>query len=85
MKLFGIFDKKVGEYQARLMVTTNEAVLARGMKNAFQKGRDAEADYPEDFDVYELGSLDMRTGVVDQSEFKFRFSLTVLYQEVPNA
>ena len=72
MIVYSIKDVKVGTF-------TGTFVFPSGVIAARALGSQAERDvvlsaYPEDFDVYELGTIDLETGII-QPKVVFAFHL----------
>lgn len=68
-KIFSIRDNKVSAY-LRPFVESNEIMAVRGLTAAVNMEKDASqiAQFPEDFDLYHLATLDDVTGVITPEE-----------------
>lgn len=67
-KIFAIRDNKVSSY-LRPFVEANEIQAVRGLTSAVNApDKNQIKDYPEDFDLYLLGTLDDITGKITPEE-----------------
>lgn len=66
-KLFAIKDVKVGTF-GNVIEMPNIAVLTRELEKAILKGGNNFADYPADYEVYEIGDYNEERGVLIQRE-----------------
>lgn len=64
MHLYSLLDKKAGVFGGVLMAM-NDGHMSRFLQERFGGGTDTVAKYPEDFDLYFLGSMDERTGNIE--------------------
>lgn len=60
MKVFTLYDRKVGEYGALVVSSTDEAVV-RALKDGIPV-TSTEGKYPDDFDLVCVGEFDAVTG-----------------------
>lgn len=83
MKLYALLDKKMGQFG---MVTQamSDGHIARSLKENFAGTQSTVARFPEDFDLYEVGSFDERTGEVEGAP-RFVCNLEVLLKEAGDA
>ena len=65
MRLFSIKDVKVGSFTGAF-VFPSAAIAARTLGSQAQRDSVLSA-YPEDFDVYDLGGIDLETGIITPS------------------
>lgn len=71
MLLFSIFDKKASAFGS-VMMAPNDGLMCRTIEENVSGSGHTLARFPEDFDLYELGSFDDSTGrlvAADQPRF----------------
>lgn len=68
LRMYSIFDKKsLIHHPPQFLYNTGHAL--RYFKSTVERQeRSFMTDYPEDFDVYEVGSFDDQTGVVEKMD-----------------
>lgn len=62
-KIFGVYDKKMSEYSSTF-IDNHVAQMVRGLEKVLQSPNSQIAEYPEDFDIYFLGDIDLITGKI---------------------
>lgn len=62
MRIYTLFDRKVGEYGSLVLGPTDESVF-RVLRGALP-GNSMEAKYPEDFELCYMGDFDSVTGLL---------------------
>jgi len=67
MKLYAIKDNKVGIYH-HPRVYVNQMEATRMLHTAVNDPQIQLSMYPEDFDLYEIGEMDEKTGKIDQKD-----------------
>lgn len=63
MRIYTLFDRKVGEYGSLVISTTDESVL-RALKDGIPPGS-TEGKYPDDFELVYMGEYDPVTGTLE--------------------
>jgi len=63
VKLYCFLDKKMSLF-GPVMMGHNDGQMSRTLVDTFRGSKHLVEKYPEDFDLYELGELDERTGVI---------------------
>lgn len=62
VKIYSLRDKKLGEFGQLVCMPTDEAVI-RALKDSLGSGQAGTMNkYPEDFELYELGDMDVEEG-----------------------
>lgn len=62
-RLYSLLDRKLREFGVVLTAQNDETMLRELHSNL--KGREStQGKYPEDFDLYRIGEVDVETGVV---------------------
>lgn len=66
MKLFSVFDAKLGEFAAPMVFPSN-GVAIRSFSDEVKRSdsQNALSVHPEDYSLYFLGELDPESGVVE--------------------
>ena len=62
MFIVGVKDKLAKKF-IQIVPTANLDVLKRDFKNVFSQKNNIMAEFPEDFDIYNLGSIEEESGV----------------------
>lgn len=63
MRLYSLYDKKVGEFQNVIQSRTDEAVM-RALSELLS-GDNQVSKYPGDFQLYFLGTMNMESGLLE--------------------
>lgn len=66
MKIYSLFDRKVGEYGG-LVLAANDDTIKRALRDGLPPNS-TEAKYPNDFDLVCLGEFDAVTGALKAAE-----------------
>lgn len=82
MKVYTLFDRKVGEYGSPVIGATDEAVV-RALKDGIP-ATSTEGKYPEDFDLMCLGTYDPITGELQGSKPRVVFRLSAILGQEKN-
>lgn len=61
--VYALFDRKLREYGAPV-ISKNEETMRRALVTELKGSNSMPDKYPEDFDLYELGTLDQDTGAI---------------------
>lgn len=62
MRLYSLYDRKMGEFGALVQSRSDEAVV-RALRELFESDNQV-SKYPEDFDLFYVGDIDVETGEV---------------------
>lgn len=63
MRLYSIFDRKLKEYGQVVQMNNDEAVK-RSLRDGLRGTKSLVEKYPDDFDLYVLGEMDLESGVI---------------------
>lgn len=66
MQIYSLFDRKALEYGG-LQVLSNDAMACRALVETLSRDGSTVSKYPEDFDLYCLGSFSAESGEIDAS------------------
>lgn len=62
-KIFALKDTKIGQYH-NPFVQASEVTAIRGLEQALKNPDNQIAQYPSDFDLYEIGEFNLETGIL---------------------
>lgn len=83
LKLYSIKDTKGGFYEPQ--VAQNDALAVRSIRGVVNSGKGILAQYPEDFELWCIGSFDETTGIIIPGELKCVIRLNALKDVVQDA
>lgn len=66
MKIYSLFDRKVGEHGG-LVLAPNDETVKRALRDGLP-ANSTEAKYPNDFDLVCVGEFDATTGMIKRTE-----------------
>lgn len=76
MLLYAMKDQKTGQFGAP-MVGVNDGHVSRGIAEALRGQAATAAQYPEDFDLFQVGDMHEETGTI-HSDVRFVCNLSVI-------
>lgn len=65
--LFGVYDKAAESFINQFFDVA-AGIAVRGFQDAAKDNKTTISQHPEDFDLYQLGTFDEQTGLVEQPE-----------------
>lgn len=65
--IYAMRDIKIGEFR-ETFISNDHVTAVRGLDRVLQDGKSTMCEYPADFEMYFLGSIDIKTGKIECPE-----------------
>lgn len=83
MKLFCVYDKKAAFYSGQIFAEESAIQALRGFDTAVNAERSQLSQFPDDFELHQLGEWDKQTGEILQNVSSLGTARSVLRTEEP--
>lgn len=82
LKMFCVFDSKIGEYMQPFFATHSGEAL-RGWEQLVNDGKSNLFQYPEDFSLFEIGTFDTEKAVFQSLNTPHSLATAISYKRKP--